>query len=563
MSEVDTRRWVGNMLRMNRRSAAIMSLPFPWILLCVWCLAGLFARAQDAAPADRNAINTRVRPGDMMADSPVTFPKEGALPAKYLPDSIVNDTMRSGWVAKLAEAYPKARITATVYVRGGGGCQHFKEQDRIATNVVPRHPDLVFIGGISQRDIASIGEVIHQLRAGLPDVEILLATGAFGTTDPRDPEALAKAPHSGTGPYGRALKALATEEGCAYLDMTTPWAEYIRSAQVHPHLFYRDVVHANEFGEQILSKILMAFWTAPVAQTPPLPVRKLMDTPLRDTSICLGPDGQYYLTGTVEPFWGFNEGIKLWRSPDLTNWMGLGFVWKYGASPWHQKYLQAKKPLWAPEVHYLKGTFWLTYSMPGWDHTAKTSGSGLLRSTTGKPEGPYADVQPAERMGDEIDASLFEDDDGAVYFLWHSGKIARMKTDLTGLAEPYHWLKTTTTDPNPNHHSGLCAGIFGKDSFDHVGYEGMFLFKREGRYYLACSENFDGRYSCAISTSTNIYGPYGARYEAVPHGGHNVFFQDKDGRWWSSYFGSDGTAPWQERPGILAITFDATGRLGF
>jgi alpha-L-fucosidase len=45
--------------------------------------------------------------------------------------------------------------------------------------------------------------------------------------------------------------------------MTGPWAEYIRSAQVHPHRFYRDAVHANEFGEQILAKILMAFWTAP------------------------------------------------------------------------------------------------------------------------------------------------------------------------------------------------------------------------------------------------------------------------------------------------------------
>ena len=176
----------------------------------------------------------------MMADSPVTFPKEGALPARFPPDvraqdepaekdyyifsspcrslvqiaeiqaampkgrftppapdwphlrrtrqlltqggelrllalgdSIVNDTMRSGWVAKLAEAYPKAKVQTTVYVRGGGGCQHYKE-----------------------------------------------------------------------------------------LDMTTPWAEYIRSAQVHPHRFYRDVVHANEYGEQILSKILMAFWTA-------------------------------------------------------------------------------------------------------------------------------------------------------------------------------------------------------------------------------------------------------------------------------------------------------------
>ena len=46
----------------------------------------LLATAQDAAPADRNAVNTAARPGGMMADSPVTFPKQGALPAKYPPD---------------------------------------------------------------------------------------------------------------------------------------------------------------------------------------------------------------------------------------------------------------------------------------------------------------------------------------------------------------------------------------------------------------------------------------------------------------------------------------------
>ncbi len=185
----------------------------------------------------------------------------GGLRLLALGDSIVNDTMRSGWAAKLAEAYPKVQLQTTVYVRGGGGCQHYKELDRIATNVIPRRPNLVFIGGISQRDISSIREVIHQLRAGLPEVEILLATGAFGATDPRDAEALAKASYSGTGAYGQALKGLAAEEGCAYLDMTTPWAEYLRSAGIHPLLFYRDVVHANEYGEQILSKILMAFWS--------------------------------------------------------------------------------------------------------------------------------------------------------------------------------------------------------------------------------------------------------------------------------------------------------------
>jgi hypothetical protein len=69
---------------------------------------------------------------------------------------------------------------------------------------------------------------------------------------------------------------------------------------------------------------------------------------------------------------------------------------------------------------------WFTYSLPGWDGSARTSGCGLLKSTSGKPEGPYVDVQPNERIGDEIDASLFEDEDGTVYFLWHSGKIARM-----------------------------------------------------------------------------------------------------------------------------------------
>ena len=125
---------------------------------------------------------------------------------------------------------------------------------------LPRNPNLVLIGGISQKDIESIRDVIHQLRANLPEIEILLFTGAFGTTDPRDPEALSKATYSGSGAYGLALKKLASEAKCAYLDLTSPWAEYIRSAKVHPHLFYRDAVHANEFGEQILAKIMLAFF---------------------------------------------------------------------------------------------------------------------------------------------------------------------------------------------------------------------------------------------------------------------------------------------------------------
>lgn len=184
----------------------------------------------------------------------------GKLHLLALGDSIVNDTMRSGWLAKLQEAYPEAEIKGAVYVRGGGGCRHYKEEDRIAKNVVPRKPDLVFIGGISQKSIEDIRTVVHQLRKDLPKVEIILATGVFGTSDPRVPEELARAAYSGTAEYGRLLRELAADERCAYIDMTSPWAKYIRSSKLHPHMFYRDAVHANEFGEQILSKILISFF---------------------------------------------------------------------------------------------------------------------------------------------------------------------------------------------------------------------------------------------------------------------------------------------------------------
>jgi len=294
---------------------------------------------------------------------------------------------------------------------------------------------------------------------------------------------------------------------------------------------------------------------------PPIPsLRKLIDTRLRDPSICRGPDGTFYLTGTSEPFWTCNNehGIRVWRSKDLKTWEPLGTVWRYGESPWHARYLEAQKPLWAPEIHYKQGAFWLTYSLPGWDGTAKTSGCGLLRSTTGKPEGPYEDMHPGERLGDEIDASLFEDDDGTLYFLWHSGRIAPLNPDRRGLAGPVHVLKTMVADPDQKHHSDLCAGLFGSDSFEHVGFEGVFLFKANGRYYLSCAEQYEGRYSCMMATSRHLLGPYSARTEAIPCGGHNTFFQDDGGQWWSTYFGP----PWYEQPAILPVQFTEESLLG-
>ena len=178
-----------------------------------------------------------------------------------LGDSIVNDTFRSGRVGKLAEKYPETDIKGNVYVRGGGACRHYWIEECIPKNLVPLKPDLVCIGGISQqRNYEAIRSVIRQIRKDIPDAEILLSTGVFGNVDPRRPDLLATAQHSGVSDYGRELRKIADELECAFLDMTSPWAEYIVSSGVHPYRFYRDRVNTNEYGEQILSKILLSFF---------------------------------------------------------------------------------------------------------------------------------------------------------------------------------------------------------------------------------------------------------------------------------------------------------------
>jgi len=266
------------------------------------------------------------------------------------------------------------------------------------------------------------------------------------------------------------------------------------------------------------------------------PIRPLFDYPLRDTSICVGGDGLYYLTGTTgyPTWWKTNEGVRVWRSRDLKTWEPLGLVWSIEDGTWQKKFHGDRRALWAPEIHYLKGTFWLTHSM-------NFGGCGLLKSISGKAKGPYEDVHPRGPITGNIDASLFEDDDGKVYFVWQNGRIARMNEAMTGLAEEPRLLK-----PANNR---------------HVGFEGAYLTRFDGRYYLICADFIHGNYHCMVAMSEKIFGPYGPRYLAVPHGGHNMFFQDRDGNRWATFFGNDPRAPFRERPAILRIQFDADGRV--
>jgi hypothetical protein len=176
-----------------------------------------------------------------------------------LGDSIVNDTARSAWVLLLAKEYPKCKVRMTTVVRGSTGCWWYKSNGRFGKYVVPLKPDLLVIGGISQRgEIASIREVI-ELTQALTHAEVLVTTGVFGELDPTNPRIMATSQYSGLARYGADLKSLASQMKTGYLDMTRPWADYVKESGKDLTYFKRDRVHANEQGEQVLGRILATF----------------------------------------------------------------------------------------------------------------------------------------------------------------------------------------------------------------------------------------------------------------------------------------------------------------
>ena len=306
--------------------------------------------------------------------------------------------------------------------------------------------------------------------------------------------------------------------------------------------------------------------------------RPLLDTPMRDPSACAGPDGTYYLIG-VPPVeradgtlgWEKGTAIRLWKSGDLKTWEDAGVVWDLTRAGWTPEAGNAinwakpprAKPgvvdslrhsyaVTGPEIHYLKGTFWIPFSVSDY-------GTGLLKSTTGKAEGPY-EVWGEVVMGKNCitttgsDPSLFQDDDGSVYWLWSPAWIARMTDDLKGLAEKPRLLQCTPQQ-EPN----------GTDLL--VGRRGPFLFKANGIYHL-CAADLMPRLGIQVedtlvATSKTLFGPYSKRIMMIPHGGQTTVFRDAEGSYHATVCGRDRYAAVRDRAGIVPLEWMTSFRYQF
>jgi beta-xylosidase len=221
--------------------------------------------------------------------------------------------------------------------------------------------------------------------------------------------------------------------------------------------------------------------------------------------------------------------------------------------------------IWAPEIHYLPQhkAYVITLCVASPAGGSKVSGTGLVVSATGKPEGPYIHpFKPDQRLTGGIDATIFEDDDGKIYYTnGHGDTIYQLKDDMSGFVDGPHKIQLDAASQQAARALGVTSG---------VGSEGASLFKRDGKYYLGAAQFIAGvdratgrnsRYSSCVAISDHIYGPYSLFEEAVPCGAGGNYFQDKAGHWFCTYFGNDESSPFREKPGIVGIDFQPNGQI--
>jgi hypothetical protein len=268
---------------------------------------------------------------------------------------------------------------------------------------------------------------------------------------------------------------------------------------------------------------------------------------IRDPYIVVGPDKQYYLTGTTmlprdqrEQCDRYNTGLgpasnvgwmaRVWRSPDLVRWESLGApytlkdgVWFTARPRQFEQTPESDWRLWAPELHFTGERWALVHTSPSPVDAANFS---LAKGAELKE--PWTNP-----MGTSIerrhDPSLFRDDDGTWWMIWGATEIAPLKPDFSGFAAP-----ARTIGP---------SGEFSK-----MGHEGCLIRKFGGKYVLfgtgwSTGKMRKGSYNLYYAVADKVTGPYGPRQFAGRFLGHGTPFQDHDGRWWCTAFYNANVPP--------------------
>jgi arabinan endo-1,5-alpha-L-arabinosidase len=208
-----------------------------------------------------------------------------------------------------------------------------------------------------------------------------------------------------------------------------------------------------------------------------------------DPSIIRTPEGIFYLYATQDD-WGDGYGrhyLPIFKSMDLIHWDFAGDV--FNALPaWGEEHYD----LWAPDISYYEGRYYLYYSLSRWD--AENSCIGLATATV--PEGPWKDLGKPVFCSKDIGVKNSIDP-----FVWYE---AGQRTMVWGSFNNIYAVDLSDDGSKPEGDIVQLAD---------ASFEGPYIIKRNGFYYLfvssgSCCEGVASTYSTWVGRSEKLLGPY-------------------------------------------------------
>lgn len=207
---------------------------------------------------------------------------------------------------------------------------------------------------------------------------------------------------------------------------------------------------------------------------------------LADPTMVKSEDGWFYAYGTQNQW---DENVDklgpIVKSDDLVHWEYVGDVFK--SSPnW-----KTDGGIWAPNINYVNGKYYLYYSKSIWDDP--NPGIGLAVSE--KPEGAFVDLgkvldSKSIGVGNSIDP----------FFIQHKGKNYLFWGSFRGIygIELANDMKTIVGE---------------KFQIAGNGFEATYIYPKDGKFYFFgsngnCCEGANSKYRISTAVANTIKGPY-------------------------------------------------------
>ena len=226
----------------------------------------------------------------------------------------------------------------------------------------------------------------------------------------------------------------------------------------------------------------------------------------------------YYLFAT-------GRGIAVWSSKDMHAWKREEPVFATAPDWAVQAIPTFKNHIWAPDISYHKGTYFLYYSVSTFGKN--TSAIGLATNTTLNPTdknfkwvdyGKVIQSIPGKTNWNAIDPNLVTDKKGNPYLsfgsFWEGLKLVKLNKDRKSLAQSIESLPTIASRKTQVASAINLPTADNKpvDAGDNA-IEAPFIFKKKGYYYLFasidyCCKGINSTYKIVVGRAKNVLGPY-------------------------------------------------------